>query len=203
MGEATRILLLDAAGAAVEAFLHDEIADQHIADWRSSWKPEIDARRQDLIARNVPLQEWPQSLHWDWARKTESRSGQLAFQGFAIVCNGVTQGMMQVDLRRAARIDGQVGKPLVYVQYLECAPWNRPDCGQAKRFRGVGRGLLAEAVRLSVREEFKGRTGLHSLPQADTFYRQWGMTDFGPDPRQYGLRYFEFSPDAASTFLSP
>lgn len=47
---------------------------------------------------------------------------------------------------------------------------------------------------------FGGRIGLHSLPQAETFYRDW-MTDFGRDPQHQGLRYFEMSESQPQAFL--
>jgi hypothetical protein len=40
-------------------------------------------------------------------------------------------------------------------------------------------------------EGFRGRIGLHALPQAETFYaRNCGMTDLGNDMRKEGLRIF-------------
>src|SRR5271156_6187957 len=95
----------------------------------------------------------------------------------------------------------QAGKPLVYLDYLEVAPWNRPDFGPVPRLRGVGSALITAAVALSDEEGFKGRLGLHSLPQADAFYRKIGMTDLGPDPAYQNLRYFEMTVEQARTFL--
>lgn len=40
------------------------------------------------------------------------------------------------------------------------------------RLRGVGTALVTAAVALSEDEGFKGRIGLHSLPQAEDFYRR-------------------------------
>ncbi len=61
------------------------------------------------------------------------------------------------------------------------------------RLRGVGSALITAAVALSDDEGFKGRLGLHSLPQADAFYRKIGMTDLGQDTAYQNLRYFEMT----------
>ena len=173
-----------------------------LRDWQIHWQPALIEVLRELNRPNVPVTQWPQSAHWDWRRKMAQVAGLLAYRGFSVTCAGVTQGLMQIDLNRLAYIPVQKGKPLVYVEYLEVAPWNRPDLGQAVRYRGVGTALLVAAVALSQEEGFRGRIGLHSLPQADGFYRdRCGMTDLGPDPGYQNLRYFEMTPDQAAAFL--
>jgi len=118
-----------------------------------------------------------------------------------VVAQGETQGLAQIDLTKSARGASQLNKPMVYLDYLEVAPWNRPDLGNRPRFQGIGTALLSASVQLSIDEGFKGRTGLHSLPQAESFYRRWGFTDFGPDPDYQNLAYFELTAVQARTFL--
>ncbi len=201
--EASTIYLFDvAAGTEVEAELRDAIEEAQLVDWQTKWQPALIAVLQDLARQRVPMAQWPQNLHWDWRAKMAQVARLLAFSGFSVVCVGVTQGLMRVDLNKHAREPSQKGKPLVYVDYLEVAPWNRVDLGRPARYRGVGTALLTAAVALSLQEDFKGRIGLHSLPQADGFYRdRCGMTDLGPDPHYQGLRYFEMTPEQARTFL--
>ena len=106
----------------------------------------------------------------------------LANPGFSIVCDGLTQGMMIVDtVKHRGRLDGQRGQHLVYVEFVENAPWNRAELFDPPRYRGVGSILIRAAVALSEELEFHGRIGLHSLPQANGFYANTcGMTDLGP-----------------------
>ncbi len=127
--------------------------------------------------------------------------GLLAFRGFSVVAQGITQGLAQVDLTKSAREPSQAGKPLVYLDYVEVAPWNRPEFGRPPRLRGVGSALITAAVALSEDEGFKGRIGLHSLPQADAFYSKIGMTDLGQDAAYQNLRYFEMTAERARAFL--
>ena len=81
-------------------------------------------------------------------------------------------------------------------------PKNRYWRGGQPRFSGVGTLLLASAIQLSIDEEFAGRIGLHSLPQADAWYVKCGLTDLGPDPNEkQNLKYFEMTPERAKAFL--
>lgn len=203
MVEVSTIYLLDAASdQSIAAELRDAIEQPQLDDWENSWRPALDAVLIELVRQGVHRSQWPQSWHWDWKKKMARVQGLLAFQGFSVVAQGVTQGLMQVDLTKSAREASQAGKPLVYVEYLEVAPWNRPELGSTPRLRGVGSALLVTAVELSVAEGFKGRIGLHSLPQADAFYRKIGMTDLGPDPQYQDLKYFEMTAEQARAFLN-
>jgi GNAT superfamily N-acetyltransferase len=200
--EVSKIFLLDvAAGSAVEAELRDAIEQSQLDDWQTRWRPALQAVIQELASKGVPMDRWPQSWHWDWQRKTVGVQGLLAFRGFSVVALGETQGLAQVDLTKMGREANQRGKPLVYVNYLEVAPWNRSELGVTPRLRGIGSALIAAAITLSEQEGFKGRIGLHSLPQADEFYRKLGMTDLGSDPAYQNLRYFEMTSEQARAFF--
>jgi GNAT superfamily N-acetyltransferase len=200
--DVSKIYLRDVAtGESVEAELRDAIEQAQLDDWQTKWQPALFAVLQELAVKGVPISQWPQSWHWNWAQKTARVQGLLAFRGFSVVAQRETQGLAQVDLTKASREPSQAGKPLVYLDYLEVAPWNRPEFGAATRLRGVGSALIAAAVALSGEEGFKGRLGLHSLPQADAFYRKIGMTDLGQDPAYHGLRYFEMTVEQARAFL--
>lgn len=191
-----------ASSAAVAAELRDAIEDAQLVDWQLRWQPALMDILVELHKRGVPRDKWPQSSHWNWASKIAQVKGLLAFRGFCILCQGETQGLMRVDLNKFAQLPAQKGKPLVYVDYLEAAPWNRPDIGQAVRFKGVGTALITAAVLLSLEEDFKGRIGLHSLPQADGYYQnRCGMSNLGPDPSCQSLTYFEMTPEQAEAFL--
>jgi len=200
--EISVIHLLDVAtGEGVEGELRDAIEQAQLNDWQREWQPALLAVLQDLARRGVPIGQWPQSWHWDWGKKTARVQGLLAFRGFSVVAQGVTQGLAQIDLTKAGREPSQAGKPLVYLDYIEVAPWNRPELGRPPRLRGVGSALLTAAVALSDEEGFKGRIGLHSLPQADAFYARIGMTDLGQDAAYQNLRYFEMTAARAQAFL--
>lgn len=202
MVEVSSIFLLDGASSdPIAAELRDAIEEAQLVDWQTQWQPAMIEVLRDLAKRGVPMAGWPQNWHWDWRQKTAGVSGLLGYPGFSVVAQGMTQGLAQVDLTRSARAPDHIGKPMAYVDYLEVAPWNRPDFGRAARLKGVGTALLLAVVALSDAEGFKGRIGLHSLPQADAFYHRCGMTDLGPDAALQGLRYFEMTAERAGVFL--
>lgn len=112
-------------------------------------------------------------------------------------------GMMLVlTAGKFCRIESQKGKPLVYVDYLATAPWNSADVVAEPTYAGVGKVLIRSAIQLSVEEELQGRIGLHSLPQAESYYRDnCKMTDLGQDKAYYGLKYFETTPEQSASFI--
>lgn len=199
------IFLLNAQiGQPEAAELWDAITEKQLSDWEAEWVPELFKALQRLKRSGVERRHWPQSRHWDWRRKTEALQGMLANPGFCVVCGGVTQGMMLVDTTmHRCRVDNQKGKNLVYVSFVETAPWNRKELFDPPLYRGVGPVLIRAAIELSKKEEYKGRMGLHSLPQANSFYANYcGMTDLGPDQDHQGLRYFEMSSEQAEAFIA-
>jgi hypothetical protein len=103
-----------------------------------------------------------------------------------------------------ARLAPDRGKPLVYLDFIEVAPWNWviPEIGRGGRFRAVGSTLFWRAVKQSEEEGFHGRVGLHALPQAESFYEQHcGMTPVERDPSKQNLLYFELTREQAKRHL--
>jgi hypothetical protein len=202
------VFLLDVErGTAESAELWDAITEQQLADWEAEWVPELFKAMQKMRRLNVPRRFWPQSRHWDWRKKTQALQGMLAHPGFSIMCRGMTQGMMIVDtVTKRCRLPTQKGKDLVYVEYLENAPWNRKELlFDPPRYRGVGTILMRGAIELSRSEGFKGRVGLHSLPQSNSFYANTcGMTDLGADsdPNYSPMHYFEMTPEQSEVFIA-
>lgn len=190
---------------AVDAELWDSITEKQLTDWEVEWLPELHSAVQRLHHAGVARQHWPQSRHWNWRKKVNVMQGLLATPGFSVMCGGVTQGMMFVDLStHRCQLPEQTGKHLVYVEFLENAPWNRKELMfDPPRYRGIGSLLMLAAIELSKAEGFKGRLGLHSLPQANDWYaNSCGMTDLGIDQSKEGLRYFEMTEVQAEAFIA-
>ncbi|MBL4749388.1 MAG: hypothetical protein JKX71_02175 [Amylibacter sp.] len=187
----------------VQAELWHGIVDKNLGDWEAEWIPDLQRRLKLLNQRNVERRFWPQSRLWDWRDKLAAIERRLANLSFAIVANGMTQAMMTVDLSKRARISSYESQHLIYVDFLEAAPWKRNDVAEEPpRFGGCGSILINAAIQQSMLEGFKGRIGLHSLPQANNFYANaCGMTDLGQDASYENLRYFELDPDNARRFL--
>jgi hypothetical protein len=125
----------------------------------------------------------------------------LRFLG--IQCEDEWQGFLIAFTDWECRLPEQENQGMVYVDYLSTAHWNLSGFTATPRFRGVGLLLIREAVKISHAMGYEGRIGLHSLPQAEGFYRgRCGMNDVGKDKRYYNLRYFEMTAAQAEAFLA-
>ena len=144
----------------------------------------------------------PEHWHWDWRRKS-AKLRLLAYRGFGIECQDAMQGLMMTSTaKHTARLEPDAGKPLVYIEYLEAAPWNIRPIVDEPKYGGVGIRLFEAAIRYSQAEGFHGRVGLLSLPQADNFYANTcGMTSLGEDSHAQDLIYFELARVQAEQFL--
>ena len=190
-------------GELREAVLLESLGEEEVESAEAEWQPFLQRELTRLRASGMSNVNWPQHGHWDWRKKHQAVGHLLAYRFLGLECETQMQGLMLVATAgKVCRIDSQRGLPLVYIHHLATAPWNSPRVVDAPRFSLVGSVLLAAAIQLSIDEEFSGRVGLHSLPQADDWYRRCRMSDLGPDPSErQNLRYFEMTPKQAQTFL--
>ncbi len=204
MSDRSRTYLKDLrTGQLAEASLIDGVSRDEIERSESLWRPilleSLEIRQRSGIAKG----SWPEHSHWDWRKKHAATEGLIAYRMFGVECEGDMQGLMLVSTAgHPCRIAEQRGKEQVYIDFVASAPWNSRELVDSPRYGLVGRVLIATAVQLSLAEGFRGRVGLHSLPQSETFYAtNCGMTDLGKDTKKEGLRYFETTPAQAAAFL--
>ena len=203
----TPITLVDnETGDLVEAQLFDEVTTDHFLETENEWRPLVRSAALRVLQEERSGEQIPQHWHWDWTSKTPEL-GKLGVTFYGVECVGKLQGLMKLEtVGYYSRIPDQRGAPLVFVDYLETAPWNiRPfmvALGLRARFSGVGTQLIEAAVRLSMREGYEGRIGLHSLPVAENFYlRACKMTSVERDPGKQNMLWCEFTPEQAQKFL--
>lgn len=202
-------LVETASGQRLDAELHDCLGFGDLLDAESAWTPARYTMIKRLHEGGIPRKQWPQHWHWNWVQKLLSRGefdiggalsvhrlmgihGADAWQGL-VLCTAIGH---QTRLLKE-------GRDLLYVDYLESAPWNlKVDLlGQESRYRGAGQQLVELSLRLSEALGLRGRLGLHALPQADRFYGRCGFTDLGEDSDYQGLHYFEMNEQHAQDFL--
>ena len=194
-----------------------EIQNRHINDFEKAdlfrgvteetlYSTDVDWRPmfESALPRHIP-----EDLGWDWWRKADLALGKpWLYEMYSVEKDGKTQGLMMISKGGVdcfSRHSDHPQAPLIYIEYLATAPWNRPEMTQEHLYKGVGRWLFLEAVTFSVEQESDGRIGLHSLPRAEPFYRdRMNMTDFGNEPPRIhqGLRYFELSTKQAAVLIA-
>lgn len=191
-----------ADGSFVDAVLHERIDAGYALQVDDVWKAHLAAEEARAVAegRAIPFLEHG---HWEWGEKVKDSAHLLSCPTLAIECAGQPQGLMLLKTDgHFGMLPGELDKPLVYVVYLATAPWNLRALVGQPRFAGVGLVLLHAAIQMSLDNEFKGRIGLHSLPQAEEFYERQGFQCLGVDPKKENLKYYELSPQAASEFIT-
>lgn len=204
----TTIGLLDLhEDKVVDALLYAGLTEEQIRTAQAEWEPIRKASIERLLKDGHPLEELPKHWGWDWTRKIRQLGNPLlGFYG--IECEGKMQGLLEVAKEGyLTRLPSQKGKPLIYVKYIETAPWNIKLLDSRPRYGGVGSRLMRVAIELSHSEDCKGRVGLHSLPgnkkgEPEWFYQQvCRMEPIESERDGEGLLYFELTPEKAEEFM--
>ncbi len=188
--------------SVIDAVLHTELAPSVLIDVEREWRPIRLATARELYSQGRSG-EIPQHFQWDWGAKS-GKLQLLAYRCLGIECAKKWQGLLMVKLTGGmARLDPDKGKDLVYIEYLESAPWNLAVMVETPLYGGIGSVLMRAAVQLSYDEGFHGRLGLHALPQAEEFYRNdCEMHSCGPDLSYENLPYYEMTRNDAARFFS-
>jgi hypothetical protein len=194
-------LLRSATKELVPATLRIGISEFEAKEAERTWRPHRQAHTDALIRANTPADDFPEHSHWNWAYKSQALQFEN-YLGFSIECERDFQGMMLVRTKGDySRLPETLGQPLLYVEYVESAPWNLRSAISKPRFKRVGKALLKGAVDYSHTLGYRGRIGLHSLPQSVSYYEsEIGMTFLDLDERKQNLGYLEFSEDQANRF---
>ncbi len=182
----------------VPAEMHRSLSAEDLMSVETLWSPAREAGFALALRQGRAVEH----RHWDWRRKIQSlMAGRHCI--FGIRCEGRYEGLMAILVEpRPSRLNPD-GGPILYVDYLEAAPWNLKGMTDRPRYLGIGTRLIAEAVLVSRELGLGGRVGLHALPQAEEFYRnRCGMIRLGFDEDYYDLPYFEYTEAEASRWLA-
>lgn len=169
----------------VEATLM-EIAQHHVDDFETYWKAAL-----------IELSQEDKFL--DWAFKKRAAASYANYECYAVEAEERTQGLMMIETQWHYSVLAE-GQPLVYIEALSVAPWNRARQQGLRRFNRVGTELLNFSRMRSEALGYGGRVGLHSLPEAEGFYEKRNMTRCDPEPDPFmdedesPLAYFEYPP---------
>ncbi len=171
---------------SVYATFLEDVAPSLIEEAEAVWRPEALRLKKEALLRGVSEDDLPlQHDHWDWkAKKQKSASGS---RFFGLSYGGMMQGMMNLSPKQPCQLAEQFGKELVYIDYIEIAPWNLLHLAEIPQYRGIGSFFLEAAIQLSQETGTEGRIGLHSLEQSEQFYYNCGMIDCGLQKIGYSL----------------
>lgn len=154
------------------------MSDRHLEDFETIWKGILNAADQP-------------DRYWIWDYKLRQADRDTRYETYAVEVDSLTQGLMFLETQwHRSQLPQQY--PLVYVEALAAAPWNRQLLEDPPYFRGVGQTLLLFARQRSLELGYGGRVGLHALPGSEGFYRRNQMPEYDPDPDKEDLIYFEY-----------
>lgn len=145
----------------------------------------------DTIWKDILIAAEQADAGWIWDYKLRQSQQQERYEAYALEVEELAQGLIFLETQWH-RSWLPERRPLVYVEAVASAPWNRIDVEQPPWLRGIGQRLLTFARRRSLELGYDGRVGLHSLPNVEGFYHRLSMPDYGPDPERDGLVYFEY-----------
>ena len=109
------------------------------------------------------------------------------------------QALLQVDQTTKLPCAPFDEGPMLYVSFLEVAPWNRVN-RSSRRYRGIGALLIMIAADRSRQIGAGGRLGLHTMEDAGPFYRSLGFSS-RDCPNEYNELFMELSIQAAARLL--
>lgn len=156
---------------------------RHVDEFDSLWRPLL-----------IEFEEFDAQLSWRFKQELAGR--QANYEGYALECEGLTQGLLLLETQsRWSEFDR--GQRLVYVDIVMTAPWNRLTIQRPPEWRRVGKSLMAFARQRSIELGYQGRVGLQSIPSAVWFYDHLGMTRLELEPQDIidpdeKLPYFEY-----------
>ena len=151
---------------------------------------DLDAKWTSFKESNCPDPP-PENHGWKWSHKSATTG---PYQFVTVKYAGEIQGILMISLAPVpARNPEAANQEVLYVEYLETAPWNqRAYAGANIRYWNIGTCLISEAIGISQRHRCDGRLGLHSLTQSRGFYHDQGFENLGYDS-EVELDYFELS----------
>jgi hypothetical protein len=158
-----------------------EASAEDFAAWEDTWLPTL-------------LGQY--SASWPWEAEIAASIQQPGRLALAISGESL-EALMSLSVRPARE---QI-MDVLYVEYVQAAPWNERSAGVARRFARLGALLMAVAAQLSQEEGLQGRIALHSKREVEGFYNGLRLRSYGPDPQEDNFVYFEGNEQWANEFL--
>ncbi|MGI2151874.1 hypothetical protein ACROAK_03130 [Shewanella oncorhynchi] len=138
-----------------------------------------------------------EDAHWKWLDKSFFYNSDEYQWYFLKTSSDVEAVCLTYHPKASELYSGNI----FYIEFIAVAPWNRDDPMEQKRFKSLGSLLMRIVINYSVTK--LGLTygfSLHSLPQANGFYKRIGMTHCKNADKD-SLEYFEMDVDSSMKFV--
>lgn len=152
--------------------------EKHLEDIQNLW--------QGMLAEAEQVDDG-----WAWEYKLRQSQQSDRHEAYVVEEENLTHGLIYIETQWH-RSQFPHRKPLVYIETINSAPWNRIEIEDPPYLKGVGKALLLFSRQRSLKIGFGGRVGLHALPGTERFYRRQQMPEYEPDAEKEGLIYFEY-----------
>lgn len=142
--QGTKLLCVE-TGQWVPAQLCDCLGVLDMLDAEEQWAPWRIRVLRKFMESGIEQESWPEHCHWNWAKKAKELkkldidNPLSPYRIMGVKHEDQWQGIILVtSVGHGTRL-GRKGRSLLYVEFLETAPWNLSisDVRQAPRFRGV------------------------------------------------------------------
>lgn len=143
---------------------------------------------------SIPVED----AHWRWLDKSCCYHSQEYQWFFLKTDSGIEAACLTYHPKASELADENI----FYIEFIAVSPWNRDDPMQGKVFKSIGSLLMRVVINYSVEE--LGQTygfSLHSLPQANGFYKKIGMVHCKSADKDC-LEYFEMDEENSRKFVS-
>jgi hypothetical protein len=181
-----KIELIGPRNEKIEAAIRPLATNRDILAWYCQWFPHMfDMARQPLHGDS----RWHVPEIWEHYHQTDGYEVLILdakdeIQGYIVMCFDYTESTEGIK---------------TYIQFLATAPWNRRLPPAKRQFANVGKILVSIASAHGLALNKDARLELHSLPDAEGFYRRLNMEETGRT--KGGLKEFRLGKEAAYDLL--
>ena len=152
-----------------------------------------DSKTLKEIKERIQLDDY----HWEWLIKHYLNKGD-EYEWFYLYVDNKPQAACLIYHPKKSEID--TGS-IFYIEYVAVAPWNRWNPMEEKMLKGAGKAIISCAMEyaynnLGLRYGFC----LHSLPKANVFYENIGMSYLNALDKT-SMKYYEMSEENAKLYM--
>lgn len=134
-------------------------------------KEDCDEQKRNELLTKIQFEDY----HWKWFGKS-LRHNQDEYKWFFLTTESAVQAACLIYFPKPSALDNS---DIFYIDFIAVAPWNRFTPLEEKRFNGIGKKILQAIIKyLTTNLGYQYGFSLHSLPQAQGFYKHIGMVHF-------------------------